>query len=349
MTVDSLSHSAADAGHPLSDEERRIVQRVAGGETFDLEKLLADLSTAVRFTGSSYAQRERNEDGRDRFVEIRRKANRALAASCDLANDPDTLANDLAAHTLFFSRLLATRRSDLERIRLFTTNYDLVIEKALDTAGVDYCDGFVGTIDRILRMDVYAREYYTTSSVDRRPRRLADFYYLYKMHGSINWRSRPDHRKSGSDRVIQVADYKSTNLDDLALIYPTPQKEEDTLGYPYSDLLRAFGSTLGEPDTALLAIGYGFADDHINRIILQSLASNPTLAIIVIDPFGILELKANVAEFIDTPAGRFVAAADARISCITGQRCRFGLLAETFLPSIDLDDYGTTDAAGETV
>ncbi|HWT05486.1 MAG TPA: SIR2 family protein, partial [Xanthomonadales bacterium] len=289
MELSQFLQVAKSAEVRFSEAELEVLKRVTGGiaERFDLETILADLSTAVRFVNSRYARDEVGENSVEALRLVRAKVNRALALACDLATDESREEDELKAHKAFFARVLASRRSDLPRARVFTTNYDLVIEKALDVLGIDYIDGFVGTVNRTLRLDVYSREYYMATAIgsERRPRRLADFLYLYKVHGSLNWRSRANRVAAGSDRVVQISNYRATPIDDLALIYPTPQKEADTLGYPYSDLLRAFGSTLTEPDTALFTIGYGYSDEHINRIISQSLASNATLAIVLVDPF----------------------------------------------------------------
>jgi hypothetical protein len=64
--------------------------------------------------------------------------------------------------------------------------------------------------------------------------------------------------------------------DELALIYPTPEKETQTVGYPNSDLFRWFAATMHEPETALLIVGHGFADAHVRRQIAQALSSNQT-------------------------------------------------------------------------
>jgi hypothetical protein len=58
-----------------------------------------------------------------------------------------------------FRRLLL-RSTTLPRAKVFTTNYDLVIERALDNLGVMYFDGFLGTINRTLRTESYHYDLY---------------------------------------------------------------------------------------------------------------------------------------------------------------------------------------------
>jgi len=55
------------------------------------------------------------------------------------------------------------------------------------------------------------------------------------------------------------------------MIYPTPLKHEFTLDFPYSDLFRRFADAITQPQSVLVTIGYSFADEHVNRMILSSL------------------------------------------------------------------------------
>ena len=65
------------------------------------------------------------------------------------------------------------------------------------------------------------------------------------------------------------------------MIYPTPQKDRSTLMTPYSDLMRSMQQILSKNNSVLITLGYSFSDDHINRIILNSL-SNPSFKLIVL-------------------------------------------------------------------
>ena len=50
---------------------------------------------------------------------------------------------------------------------------------------------------------------------------------------------------------------------------------------PYSDLMRNMQQLLSKNNSVLVTLGYSFSDDHINRIILNSL-SNPSFKLIVL-------------------------------------------------------------------
>ena len=65
------------------------------------------------------------------------------------------------------------------------------------------------------------------------------------------------------------------------LIYPTPTKQDKSLGSPYVDLFREFQHKLLEPHSVLFVIGYSFSDRHVNEIIYRALSTNSTLNVVI--------------------------------------------------------------------
>ena len=286
----------------LPEGEARVLEALVGSTPADLENLLGTLSSSISYAkavglveiplrqpGDTFPAQD--------FENLRATVNAALAAACNLPNLtdlPDAIREDpWHAHREFFRRLLRSRRGDLPRVKVFTTNYDLVIEQTLDDAGITYFDGFVGTVRRTFAPRAFGHELFLPAPADdRRMLRLEDVVYLYKLHGSINWRSEVSGKTMDIGSVLQVPQNQEREPGELALIYPTPHKELDVLGFPYAELFRALADVVTEPETALLVIGYSFGDEHINRIIFQALASNPTLQLFVVDPFGVVAPEA---------------------------------------------------------
>lgn len=276
---------------------------------------------------------------------LRRKLNKALVVGCDLpkvadssgpSEDTQAGVDPLLEHRELLSRVLRTRREELPRVRIFTTNYDLLVEKTLDQMGVPYFDGFQGTVQRTFHPESFGYELYQDASGDERLSRVSSSYSLFKLHGSINWRSVASPLGGGLSVVVQRP--TAEDSEDLALIYPTPQKEGEVLGYPYSEVFRWFGLTIRQPETALLVLGYGFADEHVNRLLVQALASNPTLHLFVVSPFAPLgdQSKLFDSALVGGPKpenvptlsgpGRLTVLAresDARISVLTGPAAQF--------------------------
>lgn len=191
-----------------------------------------------------------------------------------------TAAERLHDQEEFFRRLLL-RSTNLPRVRVFTTNYDLILERALDNLGVMYFDGFLGTIHRNLRTESYHYDlYYPGETTEGRVSRVDRVLHLYKLHGSINWRRRG--RSGADDIVCSHTDPADADYGDV-MIYPSPLKVTEMNGYPYAEMFRHFSNSLHQPQSALLAVGYRFQDDHINRLIYQAL-SIPSFTLIIVTP-----------------------------------------------------------------
>lgn len=185
----------------------------------------------------------------------------------------------LRDHEELFRRLLL-RSTTLPRAKIFTTNYDLVLERALDNLGVMYFDGFLGTINRTLRTESYHYDlYYPGETTEGRVSRVDRVLHLYKLHGSINWRR--THSGPG-DIIINNSLPAEAEYGDV-MIYPSPLKVTEMNGYPYSEMFRHFSTAIHQPQSALLTIGYRFQDDHINRLIYQAL-SIPSFTLIIVIP-----------------------------------------------------------------
>jgi len=185
----------------------------------------------------------------------------------------------LQDHEELFRRILL-RSTTLPRAKIFTTNYDLLLERALDNLGVLYFDGFLGTINRTLRTESYHYDlYYPGETTEGRVSRVDRVLHLYKLHGSINWRRR---HTGPEDVIISHTQPEEGEYGDV-MIYPSPLKVTEMNGYPYAEMFRHFSTTIHQPQSALLTIGYKFQDDHINRLIYQAL-SIPSFTLIIVTP-----------------------------------------------------------------
>ncbi|MDD5268635.1 MAG: SIR2 family protein [Methylococcales bacterium] len=179
-----------------------------------------------------------------------------------------------------FYQKLSLRNRDLSRVNVFTTNNDLLSEKSLDHLNINYNNGFGGGLDRVFNP---ARFSYTFSrKVDsglEKYEPLDNMVYLYKLHGSISWVESEDNSFFNIKEIpIKHGDPRpKTNV----LIYPTPLKQNKSLGAPYSDLIREFQKKLLLQHSVLFIIGYSFSDEHINNVIYQALSSNSSISIVV--------------------------------------------------------------------
>ncbi len=178
-----------------------------------------------------------------------------------------------------FYRKLVYRDRTLPRPWIFTTNYDLLSETALDRLGMPYCNGFSGTIERRFNPTTY--RYALAEQLDLTSRKWAavdSFIYLCKLHGSINW-----IEEGGSLFPIREVPTITATKGRRVMIYPTPMKQNASFGSPYSDLFREFQGRIVREQSVLFVVGYSFSDEHVNNLIFQALTV-PTFRLVAFLP-----------------------------------------------------------------
>lgn len=157
-------------------------------------------------------------------------------------------------HTAFVSALFNRNQAGLtERrraVRLFTTNYDTLLEDALALGCFSFWDGFSGG----------AVAYRSHRYGDEEPN-LRDHAHVIKLHGSIDWHLGED------DRVWRVRDGDLyPKKVSRVLIYPQSTKYLATQRDPFAAQFDLFRRSLGEREENVLATcGYSFGDEHINQ------------------------------------------------------------------------------------
>ena len=157
-------------------------------------------------------------------------------------------------HSDFMRALFRTTQAGLQDrrkpVRIFTTNYDTLIEDALALASVPYWDGFTGGA-------VAFRSYRFGDEEPKSGIRAC----VIKMHGSIDWHLGDD------GKVWRVRDLDTyPNRNGLILIHPQATKYAATQRDPFAAQFDLFRRALSTRDDNVLAVcGYSFGDDHINQ------------------------------------------------------------------------------------
>jgi len=188
-----------------------------------------------------------------------------------------------------FLMSFASRTGTRERLNVFTTNYDRLIEAGAELAGLHLLDRFVGTLAPIFRssrLDIDM--HYNPPGIRGEPRYLEGVARFTKLHGSIDWiNTGTDIRRIGlpfgskdipnflNAPGIDGADFRKI------MIYPNATKDRETTEYPYVELFRDFAASLCRPNSTLVTYGYGFGDDHINRIIRDMLTIPSTHLVVI--------------------------------------------------------------------
>ena len=187
----------------------------------------------------------------------------------------------LEVYKTFYKKLL-TRNSTLPRLNIFTTNYDLYSERAMDSLGIHYVNGFTGGINKYFNPTIF--NYALAEKMDLSQSKwnvIDNFFYLYKIHGSVNWVENDDEGKLFKIQEIQDPTFNTLKDKETVMIHPTPLKYNASLGSPYSDLFREFQKKLMQNNNILVTIGYSFSDEHINNLIFQAFTI-PSFRLIII-------------------------------------------------------------------
>jgi hypothetical protein len=139
-------------------------------------------------------------------------------------------------------------------VEVFTTNYDLLLEEALEANRVPYFDGFVGSFKTFF--DLQAIE------EDLLPARWAR---VWKIHGSLNW-FEDDHGTVHRGRIEGAR----------RVIYPSHLKYDESRRMPYLAMLDRLHAFLRQSAAVLIVCGHSFNDMHLNEVMVQGLQGNPT-------------------------------------------------------------------------
>ena len=152
-------------------------------------------------------------------------------------------------------------------------------------AGLRLIDRFVGAMEPEFRSSrLHVDMHYTSPSTRAEPRHLEGVVRFTKLHGSLDWRyeKKRMYRISlpfGAD--VTHPGVPAAGKAKSAIIYPNATKDSETTAYPYADLFRDFSAAICQPNSVLVTYGYGYGDDHINRIIADMLTIPSTHLVVI--------------------------------------------------------------------
>ena len=147
-------------------------------------------------------------------------------------------------------------------VELFTLNYDLLLEEALENVGAPYFDGFIGTYSGRFRADLIDNA--ASFQIDSMP---AFFHLLWKLHGSISW------TRTQGNAIVRLGRIAAAG--EIAAIHPSESKYDDSRRAPFVILHDRLRRSLLEPETMLIVAGYSFGDQHINEMIYDAVMARP--------------------------------------------------------------------------
>jgi hypothetical protein len=127
--------------------------------------------------------------------------------------------------------------------------------------------------------------HYNPPGIRGEPRFMEGVLRLTKLHGSLDWSFNTNERRMHRKGLPFGAANEHTEMPsapvETVMIYPNPAKDVETTQYPYAELFRDFAAAICRPNAVVVIYGYGFGDDHINRVLLDMLAIPSTHLVII--------------------------------------------------------------------
>lgn len=230
-------------GNPNIEDQIRTINELING----LEILLCGEKDDNKIHGDLRTLKNDLKKGIDDF------ANDVLKAEKNIVNSKNEAAAEyLMNFLLSFASRIATR----ERLNLFTTNYDRVLEFGAELAGLHLIDRFVGSISPIFRssrlnIDIH----YNPPGIRGEPRYLEGVVNFTKLHGSLDWTENEGivRRFALPYGANDINTYN--NNGGSLMIYPNSSKDRETSEYPYVELFRDFASAVIRPNSTVVTYG----------------------------------------------------------------------------------------------
>ena len=235
-----------------------------------------------------------------------------------------------------FLMSFASRTGTRDRLNIFTTNYDRIIEAGAEVAGMHLLDRFVGSIAPVFRSSRLDLDlHYNPPGIRGEPRYLEGVARFTKLHGSVDWiQQEKDIRRMalpfgalGIEPFLEASGSAPGHARQL-MIFPNSAKDRETSHYPYVDLFRDLAAAACRPNHTLVTFGYSFGDEHINRVI-EDMLTIPSTHLVAISYDDPLNRIMNTYEKLGRPA---------QITLMIGDHVgEFHALVDHYLPKPAID------------
>jgi hypothetical protein len=195
----------------------------------------------------------------------------------------DSAVELLRHHRWLLQKICGARQPGQSAPWLFTTNYDLAIEWAAESLGLNYINGFSGLHSR--RFSPHNFDLGFRNVLARGEARFGIYnFYLAKLHGSLTWidDGRDVYEQSSGAVWPRLETFLAGGAEDLrgVMAFPGAAKYMSTVGFVMGELFRRFTDLMARPQTTLIVNGYSCSDEHLNRLLLSAL-QNPTLQLVL--------------------------------------------------------------------
>lgn len=247
---------------PIENLGNKINFKIEDIKTVNLEDFLSHASLFLLLYNNTDVEVE----------EIVNKIKQIIIDNCTIIMPED------APHKEFLKRITA-RKLKHNRLKLFTTNYDMLFEQAANECGFTMIDGFTFTFPRVFNgnnydYDIVIRK---NSRITAQENYASKVFHLYKLHGSLDW-----SRNTETDQILKC---NFENNKKPVMIFPSSIKYETSYEQPFFEMMSRFQTELRMDNALLIIIGYSFGDKHINSMIFEALELNHSLQLVIVDPY----------------------------------------------------------------
>ena len=238
--IDNFPHTVRDLYSQAKMENRNLL----------IEEFLQYLANIENFEADPAGRKVLDLMGYKRVLASRIKAlnnniRQSIRTQCRIEDRMVGTAADV------YEKLIKKAEATNTHMRIFTTNYDLIVECAFAQRGFKLLDGF-------------RRNGKDATSVWQ-----DDFDYrahcLFKLHGSLGWYRSPD---TGEVRKAAEADAQASR--DALLAYP--MRDKPFFSEPFARLHSHYQQILSQ-SRAIIVVGFSFQDPNIVASLKQHMES----------------------------------------------------------------------------
>ncbi len=266
--------------------------------------------------------------GRDEIVAAMREETAKLIIEETMRAEIAVLAHatpKTLAPVRLLQRLYEGSPQNADSISLITTNYDTLLELFCDIAELSLDTGFAGFRRRKPRANpLFQSQFSRVWAADKKgyqaDHRPCKTVRLHKPHGSISWLATAE----GPVEVLNDTSHAAR-----AIVVPGPSKYQDALLNTLFDAMRTEMNKVIESANAMLCVGFGFNDDHLQGVIKARLATHMPMLIVTRDSTD------NIEQILKTHPHAIAFFAQG-----TGSVCRWnGASISSASPLWQLDDF----------
>ena len=177
---------------------------------------------------------------------------------------------DISELRRFMAWYEAANREFIKEI--YTTNYDMLLEMAMEANYTPYFDGFTGSYE----------PFFAAESLEKFPKEMdsmGKWIHLWKIHGSLNWMKK-EASATSAERIVRIGKIEKP-VNEL-MIYPSKDKYNLSRKEPFIAYFDRLKKYLQQGELVFICSGYSFFDQHINEIIYNALRQNKRLYVVVL-------------------------------------------------------------------